>query len=125
MYMGGPGIMFTIVPLLIVGVFAFIIISAIVNYGKNASQPVITEHCRVISKRTNVSSSTSMTTTNSMHRSSRTSTSYYATFETDAGQRLELRLSGREFGLLVEGDIGNLMYQGEWYKGFARDAVNM
>lgn len=48
------------------------------------------------------------------------STTYYTTFETEAGERIELALSGKEYGLIVEGDEGELIYQGEWFKQFKR-----
>ena len=112
-------LMFTLVPIIVIGGFIFVIIKGIANYSRNASQPVLTEHVRVIGKRTNVSSR--MNSSNSNMHNRRTSTTYYVAFETDAGQRLELRMSGREYGIIMEGDIGNLMYQGEWFKGFDRD----
>jgi len=111
--------MSTLIPLLVIGGFIYVIIRGITNYSRNASQPVLTEHVRVIGKRTNVSSH--VNTSNSNMNNRRTSTTYYVAFETDAGQRLELRMSGREYGIIMEGDIGNLMYQGEWFKGFDRD----
>ena len=112
-------IMSRLIPLLVIGVFIFIIVRGIMNYTKNASQPILTENVRVLGKRTNVSSH--MNSSNSNMNNRRTSTTYYVAFETDAGQRLELRMSGREYGIIMEGDTGNLMYQGEWFKGFDRD----
>jgi len=48
------------------------------------------------------------------------STAYYATFELVPGNRLELSLSGKQYGMLVEGDTGTLTYQGRRYHGFLR-----
>ena len=53
-----------------------------------------------------------------MHTSS--STTYYATFQFDSGDRLELCVSGGEYGLLAEGDVGELTFQGTRYLGFDR-----
>src|SRR3954471_1217877 len=39
-------------------------------------------------------------------------TSYFATFEMGAGERLEFHLQDADYGLLVEGDEGMLTYQG-------------
>lgn len=50
------------------------------------------------------------------------STSYYITFELESGERMELRLSGSEYGMLVEGDCGRLTYQGSRFVRFERDA---
>ena len=52
-----------------------------------------------------------------------TSTSYYATFQFDSGDRLELPVSGPEYGLLAEGDTGDLTFQGTRYLGFDRRAA--
>ena len=32
-------------------------------------------------------------------------TSYYVTFQVESGDRMELSVSGREYGMLAEGDI--------------------
>ena len=47
-------------------------------------------------------------------------TIYYATFEFISGDRLELRVSGEEYGMLAEGDAGVLTFQGTRYLGFER-----
>ncbi|WBW97537.1 DUF2500 domain-containing protein [Oceanirhabdus sp. W0125-5] len=117
--MGMFNLMFSIVPLMMLCIFIIFILKMVTNYSRNASQPILTEHVRVIGKRTNVSSHLNSSNSNMSHR--RTSTTYYVAFETDAGQRLELRMSGREYGIIMEGDTGNLMYQGEWFKRFDRD----
>lgn len=49
------------------------------------------------------------------------STRYYTTFEVQSGDRIELPVSGREYGMLVEGDLGLLTFQGTRYKGFERN----
>jgi hypothetical protein len=54
-----------------------------------------------------------------MHHSS-VSTQYYVTFEVESGDRLEFLLPDSEYGMLVEGDIGKLTFQGTRYKGFER-----
>lgn len=62
-------------------------------------------------------------TTDSDFGSGRVSTSYYVTFEVAGGGRMEFGMSGREYGLLAEGDPGTLTFQGTRYKGFARSAA--
>ena len=49
-----------------------------------------------------------------------TSYSHYATFEFANGERMELRLPGKQAGLLVEGDRGRLSWQGNRFLGFER-----
>ena len=51
---------------------------------------------------------------------STTSSRYYVTFQVESGDRMELSLPGREYGLLVEGDRGNLSFQGTRFLGFER-----
>ena len=67
----------------------------------------------MVAKRTNVSHHHHDT-----HMS--TSTSYYVTFQVESGDRLELRMSGRDYGMLAEGDDGKLSFQGTRYLGFER-----
>lgn len=45
---------------------------------------------------------------------------YYATFETENGDRIELLLPEREYGVLFEGDFGLLTFQGTRFLSFAR-----
>jgi hypothetical protein len=47
-------------------------------------------------------------------------TAYYATFELRSGERLELAVSGRDYGQVAEGDRGQLTRQGSRFKAFAR-----
>jgi hypothetical protein len=47
-------------------------------------------------------------------------TLYYVTFQVESGDRMEFRLSGREYGMIVEGDRGRLTFQGTRYLSFER-----
>ena len=49
-----------------------------------------------------------------------TSTTYYVTFQVESGDRMELHMSGQEYGMLVKGDEGMLNFQGTRYLGFER-----
>lgn len=79
----------------------------------NARQPVLSRSARITGKRIEVigGSDTAAYTT------------YYATFETLDKQRQEFSLSGKEYGLLAEGDTGTLFSQGTRYKGFERQGA--
>jgi hypothetical protein len=48
------------------------------------------------------------------------STSYYVTFQFDNGDRTELHLSGKEYGMLAENDLGILTFQGTRFHTFER-----
>ena len=109
------GVMFTIVFLLIVGIIAATIVQGIRQWNKNNHSPRLTVSATVVTKRTNVSHHHGGT--NNHHH---TSTSYYVTFQVESGDRMEFELTGQEFGLLIEGDHGNLTFQGTRYLGFQR-----
>jgi len=110
-------IMFVIVFVLAIGIFAVTIVSGIRQWNKNNHSPRITVPVTIVSKRTNVSRHHRA----GDHHHSRTSTSYYVTFELGSGDRMELHVPGTEYGLLVEGDKGNLSFQGTRYLGFERE----
>ena len=54
-----------------------------------------------------------------MH-TSRSSTWYYATFQVESGDRMELGIPDRDYGYLVEGDRGSLTFQGTRFLSFNR-----
>lgn len=110
-------LMFVIVFVLAIGIFAVTIISGIRQWNKNNHSPRITVPVTIVAKRTNVSRHNRA----GDHHHSHTSTSYYVTFELGSGDRMELHVPGTEYGLLVEGDKGNLSFQGTRYLGFERE----
>ena len=112
-------IMFTIVFLLVIGVFAVAIIRGISQWNKNNHSPRLTVPATIVAKRTNVSQHHHHHGNAGMHHTTH-STTYYVTFQVESGDRMELQLSGQEFGLLVEGDRGMLTFQGTRYLGFVR-----
>jgi len=78
--------------------------------SRNQALPVRTTAARIVAKRTEIK-----------HHGKSHSTSYFATFDLGPGERLELELDGDEYGLLAEGDRGELRFQGSWYLGFQRN----
>ena len=120
------GIMDTIFPLIFGGVFLLVIGTMIAMLVRSASEwssnnrsPVLSVEAKVVSKRTNISRHVNQAENAMAH----TSTVYYATFQVESGDRMELRMSGREFGLLAEGDRGKLTFQGTRYRGFERRLI--
>lgn len=109
------GISFVLMQILVTGVFIAVFVKIIRQWGKNNASPRLTVPATVVSKRQNVSHH---------HRGhdhmTHTSTNYYVTFQVDSGDRIELAMSGYEYGMLVEGDRGNLRFQGTRYQGFER-----
>ncbi len=106
---------FPIMFFLIIGIFAITFIKGIGEWSSNNKQPVLTVAARLVSKRTNTSHHHH---NDNMH--STTSTSYYATFEVESGDRMEFHISGKEYGMLAEGDLGKLTFQGTRYHSFER-----
>ena len=109
--------MFGIVFVLVIGVFVVNLVRGIGQWNKNNHSPRLTVPATVVSKRANVSHHHHA----GEHHHSHTSTSYYVTFEVESGDRMELHMSGTEYGLLIEGDKGNLSFQGTRYLGFERE----
>lgn len=117
-FFGGMPPFFALFFMLFVIAFAFAIISSIKSYVKNSNSPIISVEANVIGKRADVSNHVHHGNDNHTHHHS--STTYYITFQTEHGERLELSLSGRIYGQLIEGDTGMLTYQGSWFKDFQR-----
>ena len=112
-------IIFTLMFLMVFGIFLTVIIKGISQWNKNNHSPRLTVPATVVAKRTNVSHSHHHHGTDSMAHHS-TSTSYYVTFQVESGDRMELHMAGHEYGMLVEGDRGSLTFQGTRYLGFQR-----
>ena len=104
-------VLFMLIFVLFIGVFLFMLISSISQWNKNNHSPRLTVGAVVITKRTNTSGGTGHTSG---------STSYYVTFQVESGDRMELHVSGSEYGMLAEGDRGFLTFQGTRYLGFER-----
>lgn len=101
-------------------VFAIIlisVISGIIQWNKNNHSPRLTVQTIVATKRTEVNG----TLRSDDHFHSTPSTTYYVTFEVESGDRMELVVSGREYGKIVEGDVGLLTFQGTRFIQFDRD----
>jgi hypothetical protein len=117
------GIIEFLFPVMFLAVFGLVfgtIVGTLIKNGKreriNNSSPRITAEATVVTKRTHYS--THRHHHGHAHYSS--SSSYYATFEVESGDRMELMIPVTEFGLLVEGDRGNLTFQGTRYLSFER-----
>ena len=91
----------------VIGMVVFIFVRNASAQKKNDNAPKLKVPASVVSKRTRVSGKHSFTT-------------YYVTFQVESGDRMELQLSGTEFGMLVEGDSGKLTFQGTRYLSFER-----
>ena len=105
---------FSIFPIIFIFMFALVfsmILSTLVKGAKqnrtNNNSPRITSEATVVTKRTKVWGDHSHTV-------------YFATFQFESGDRLELEIPHNQFGYLVEGDKGKLTFQGNRFMSFER-----
>lgn len=87
-------------------VFLFTIGRGFAEWSRNNRSPSLSVEAKVVTKRA--------------HHRYRSGTSYYVTFEVENRDRMELRVDRREYGMLVEGDLGVLSFQGTRYLAFYR-----
>ena len=88
------------------------------EWNKNNHSPKLTVPATIVEKRSDVHRYPVFTgKVQTMH----TSTYYYATFQVESGDRMELAVSDAEYGMLAEGDRGALTFQGTRYLSFRRE----
>ena len=117
--MGLFGAFDTLFPIFFFIVFALVIGTFVVGLGKSAARgiknnasPRLTTQAHVVTRRENY------------RRHSRDMagwTDYYVTFEVPSGDRMELEMEGEQYGLIAEGDEGQLTFQGTRFISFERD----
>lgn len=115
--------LFPIAFLVILGVFVFILVQNVRTWNRNNHSPRLSVHAKVVAKRQDTSfhhTPNAGDASGAHGFSTSSSTSYYATFQVDSGDRMELCVSGAEYGMLAEGDEGTLSFQGTRYLGFKR-----
>jgi hypothetical protein len=125
---------FRFVSIMTLAVFIFIFcvivviaVRGIAKWKKNNKSPRLSVDAKLVSKRTDVSSSGSMGS-GSMGQGrginddfgAMTRTRYYAAFQVESGDRMEFEVPDTEFGMLAEGDTGKLSFRGTRYLGFER-----
>ncbi|MGM9592921.1 MAG: DUF2500 domain-containing protein [Candidatus Onthomonas sp.] len=119
---GGFQIIFMVIFLLFLCMFIATFVRAIGQWNKNNHSPRLTVEATVVSKRHDVSvhhhHNNGVDASMGMHTSS--SNWYYVTFQVASGDRMELQVPGGEYGFLVEGDRGDLTFQGTRYLSFQR-----
>ncbi len=111
MFFGLFDFLFPIISMAMFGLVFGVIISRLVKSAKterkNDTSPRLSSDATVVTKRTHVWGDHSRTT-------------YFATFQFESGDRLELEIPRDRFGYLVEGDRGKLHFQGTRYLDFER-----
>lgn len=120
---GGFDFMFDVFPIIfiimfvvILGVIVVSVAKGIGQWKKNNDSPILDSAVVAVAKRTDVSSHHHA----GEHHHSSSSTYYHVTFEFESGSRLELAVSGQQYGQIAEGDAGMLRFQGTRFLGFER-----
>ena len=104
--------MFNLLFLVFIIFFMVVLVRSLLTWSRNNAAPRLSVPATVVTKR------------RSHHHNAGThtsSTTYYATFQFESGDRLELRLPWHDAGMIAEGDHGTLHFQGTRYLGFDRD----
>ncbi len=111
------GIIFILIFFIVISMFVYNIFNSINTWHTNNHSLRLTVEATVVSKRTqtdyhhqNMNNTATFSST----------TYYYVTFEVASGDRMEFSVKGKEYGMLAEGDKGNLTFQGTRYLGFER-----
>lgn len=81
------------------------------SWSRNNASPLITRNAVVVAKRTEVWGGSG---------DQSASTSYYVTFQFEDNSREEFQVKGSQYGMLVEGDAGELESQGTRFLDFRR-----
>ena len=105
-------IFFFIVFALVIGTFVAVLAKSAARGIKNNASPRLTTQARVVNRREDY------------RRHSRDMggwTNYFVTFEVPSGDRMELEMEGEQYGLIAEGDEGQLTFQGTRFISFERD----
>lgn len=109
-------ILFTVAFAAIAVLFIVTAVRGLRQWHNNNNSPRLTVPATVVSKRTNITHHHNGNNVGTY----RTSTTYYAAFQVESGDRMELQLDGSAYGLLAEGDKGKLTFQGTRFLGFER-----
>ena len=108
-------IFFMIVFVIMLAVIVVVLVTGLKRWNRNNHSPRLTVPATIVSKRMNISHSGA----GEIHHH-HTHTTYYVTFQVQSGDRMELCVNGSDYGMLVEGDRGELSFQGTRYLGFRR-----
>ena len=116
--MAGFSILFVVVFAVVAAIIIVVAVKGLGQWHKNNQSPVLTVRAEVVTKRANTTHTMQQVGDVSMPMED---TTYYATFQVQSGDRMELRVPGREYGQLREGDRGELTFQGTRYHKFDRE----
>ena len=102
--------MFPIIFVMVFGMIIFQFVTGIGTWHKNNQSPRLSVTATIVAKRENI--------THHSHANAGDLSGGHGYYS--SGDRIELPVSGREYGMLAEGDIGKLTFQGTRYLLFER-----
>ncbi|MDP4085897.1 MAG: DUF2500 domain-containing protein [Bacillota bacterium] len=115
----GP-IFIGIIFIIVISFIVFSIVASIRQWRKNNNSPRLSVPAIISSKRVEVRGGS-----HGPDHISHSTTDYYATFEFESKDRLEFEINGKVYGMLAEGDIGVVTFQGTRFISFSRENVNL
>ena len=117
------GGLFSVVFVLVLVIIIMTVVRNLREWNRNNNSPRLTVPARVVGKRMDVTNSQQPVAGDASGAQgfyTTSSTVYYVTFQVQSGDRMELRVGGKEYGLLSEGDFGHLTFQGTRFLSFDR-----
>lgn len=126
LFNGGAEIFISAVFLIVVATIVISIVKGLQTWKKNNESPRLSVEAVVAAKRAEVHTfhqPNAGDATGIHGYTTTTNTTYYVCFQFETGDRLELRVSGREYGMIAEGDRGKLTFQGSRYLDFERKEI--
>jgi hypothetical protein len=116
-------VLIKLMPLILAGIGILTLLSKMIftavkgaeRRNENNNAPILTVDAEIVAKRVHTDNRV-----NNLPSNLPASTTYFLTFEVESGSRIELQVPGEEYGLLVEGDTGRLIFQGTRYHKFER-----
>lgn len=115
MLYSGFSLLFSLAFFLILALIILQAVRGLLQWGRNNASPRLTVEATVVAKREQHGH-----THNAATNVADAYTRYFATFEVESGDRMELAVPARQIGMLAEGDRGRLTFQGTRFLGFER-----
>ena len=109
-------VMFVLIFTIIAVTFILVLVRGVSEWNSNNHSPKLGVEATCVSKRTNVTHDIS----GAHGYTHSSSTTYYAAFEVESGDRMEFHITGLQYGKLREGDTGTLSFQGTRFLSFDR-----
>ena len=108
-------IMFPLIFMLVFCMVLYNFVQGIIAWKSNNQSPRLTVFATVVAKREDVTRhhhANAGDASGAHGFYATTNTTYYVTFQVESGDRMEFHVSGKEYGMLTEGDTARLSFSG-------------